>query len=128
MPKPKTPAPYEVGYGKPPKTTQFKPGVSGNPKGRPKKAPNLEELLEAEVAKVVTLTLDGAPTKLSQGQVVIKSLMRKAMGGDLQAARIVLMGWQALPKVAETATTVTQDELALLKELVSVEAAGDGGV
>jgi hypothetical protein len=29
---------YEVGYGKPPKKNQFKPGTSGNPKGRPKKS------------------------------------------------------------------------------------------
>ena len=27
---------YEVGYGKPPVNTQFKPGQSGNPKGRPR--------------------------------------------------------------------------------------------
>ena len=30
------PGSYEVGYGKPPKHTQFKKGQSGNPKGRPK--------------------------------------------------------------------------------------------
>ena len=28
---------YEVGYKKPPKSGQFQPGKSGNPKGRPKK-------------------------------------------------------------------------------------------
>lgn len=28
----------DVGYGKPPKRTRFKPGQSGNPKGRPKRA------------------------------------------------------------------------------------------
>jgi hypothetical protein len=27
---------YKVGYGKPPRATQFKRGRSGNPKGRPK--------------------------------------------------------------------------------------------
>ena len=27
---------YEVGYGKPPKHSRFKPGQSGNPKGRPR--------------------------------------------------------------------------------------------
>ena len=27
---------YEIGYGKPPKQTRFKPGQSGNPRGRPK--------------------------------------------------------------------------------------------
>ena len=26
---------YEVGYGKPPKNTRFKKGMSGNPGGRP---------------------------------------------------------------------------------------------
>lgn len=30
------PVSYTVGYGRPPKETQFVPGKSGNPKGRPK--------------------------------------------------------------------------------------------
>ena len=29
---------YEVGFGKPPKSKQFRKGKSGNPKGRPKGA------------------------------------------------------------------------------------------
>ena len=33
---------YEVGYRRPPKTTRFKPGQSGNPKGRPAKARNFK--------------------------------------------------------------------------------------
>jgi len=37
---------YEVGYGKPPKHGQFKPGQSGNPKGRPKGRKNFPVLLE----------------------------------------------------------------------------------
>lgn len=35
---------FSIGYKKPPKETQFKPGVSGNPKGRPKKVKQ-EELI-----------------------------------------------------------------------------------
>jgi len=27
---------YKIGYGKPPKSSQFKRGKSGNPKGRPR--------------------------------------------------------------------------------------------
>ena len=39
--KPRTPKPpkdelYEVGYGKPPVASQYKPGQCGNPGGRPK--------------------------------------------------------------------------------------------
>lgn len=32
-------ADYEVGFGKPPISRRFAPGVSGNLKGRPKKRP-----------------------------------------------------------------------------------------
>jgi hypothetical protein len=39
---------YQVGYGKPPKHTQFKPGKSGNPQGRPKGTKNLKTDLIAE--------------------------------------------------------------------------------
>ncbi len=35
---PKRPWDPEVGYGRPPKAAQFKPGQSGNPNGRPKGA------------------------------------------------------------------------------------------
>lgn len=34
-PQPEDPDEAYVGYGKPPKHTQFKKGKSGNPKGRP---------------------------------------------------------------------------------------------
>ena len=36
--QPETPPsdPYKVGYGKPPRHSQFKKGQSGNPQGRPK--------------------------------------------------------------------------------------------
>ena len=52
----KTPDDYEVGYGKPPKNTQFRKGVSGNPRGRPKKAPDFDHVLIREANSVMTVT------------------------------------------------------------------------
>ena len=38
---------YEVGYGKPPKDSQFKKGESGNKRGRPKGVKNLKTEVDA---------------------------------------------------------------------------------
>ncbi len=41
----------KIGYGRPPKAGQFKPGQSGNPQGRPKGSTNLATDLSAELAE-----------------------------------------------------------------------------
>ena len=50
---------YEVGYGKPPKSGQFKPGQSGNPKGRPKGAKNFKTELATVLANMIYRLLPG---------------------------------------------------------------------
>ena len=60
--------PYEVGYGKPPKKTQFKRGRSGNPNGRPRKKPDLYSELTKVLHENVTVTIDGESKRLTVQQ------------------------------------------------------------
>jgi hypothetical protein len=76
---------YDVGYGKPPKSGQFKKGKSGNSKGRPKGARGLKADLKAELSEVVTITENGKSRKFSKQQLVIKQLMNKALKSDIRA-------------------------------------------
>jgi hypothetical protein len=81
---------YKVGYGKPPKTTQFKKGKSGNPRGRPKGSLNLATDLTAELGEHITVREDGRPRKVSKQRALIKSLMAKALQGDVRAMTSLL--------------------------------------
>jgi hypothetical protein len=81
---------YKVGYGKPPKARQFKRGKSGNPKGRPKGSLNLATDLTAELGEHITVREDGRPRKVSKQRALIKSLMAKALQGDVRAMASLL--------------------------------------
>ena len=81
---------YKVGYSKPPKGTRFKKGKSGNPRGRPKGSLNLATDLTAELGEHITVREDGRPRKVSKQRALIKSLMAKALQGDVRATASLL--------------------------------------
>ena len=80
------PREYTVGYAKPPKSTRFKPGRSGNPKGRRKGEPSVFEQIRALFRQKLTVTEGGKRKRLSRQEVMFRSIGNKAVGGDLKAA------------------------------------------
>jgi hypothetical protein len=81
---------YKVGYAKPPKSRQFKRGKSGNPKGRPKGSLKLATDLAAELNEQITVREDGRARRVSKQRALIKSLMAKALQGDIRANAAIL--------------------------------------
>lgn len=82
-----TPKQYEVGYGKPPRSTQFKPGQSGNPKGRTKGSKNgIYTYIQRELNSSITLT-DGS--KITKEQGFARQLTNKALRGDIQSQKLL---------------------------------------
>lgn len=82
-----TPKQYEVGYGKPPKSTQFKPSQSGNPKGRTKGSKNgIYTYIQRELNSSITLT-DGS--KITKEQGFARQLTNKALRGDIQSQKLL---------------------------------------
>jgi hypothetical protein len=81
---------YTVGKNKPPRSSRFKKGKSGNSKGRPKGSRNFKTTLRAELAAPVTVREGDKVRKLSKGQVVIRRSVDDAMRGKDRAADRVL--------------------------------------
>jgi len=90
---------YEVGFGKPPKHTQFQPGQSGNPNGRPKRTKNAETLLDQILSKTIRITENGTPRTLTMAQAFIQSLVTDAVKGKADARRMVFAYMMAQKEV-----------------------------
>lgn len=86
---------YEVGYSKPPKETQFKPGTSGNPAGRPKGVKNLATDLVDELGEKVKVTEGSKQVTITKQRAMVKSLMAKALSGDVRAVETFIKLIQA---------------------------------
>ena len=76
---------YQVGFGKPPKHTQFPKGQSGNSKGRPKGARGFKTDLEDILSAKVKVTKDGRPARVSSQLAMLMRLREKALKGDPRA-------------------------------------------
>jgi len=100
---------YQVGYRKPPANTRFKKGQSGNPKGRPKGALNLDTVLARALREQVIVQEGGRRKKITKLEAAVKQLANKAASGDLAALRqMVMLLDSADQRSQETATPNTE--------------------
>jgi hypothetical protein len=81
---------YDVGYGRPPKHSQFQPGKSGNPKGRKRKPKSTQDQMRTILSKRITISEGGQSKRLTLQEVMLRSIANKAAKGDLRAANFVL--------------------------------------
>jgi hypothetical protein len=114
---------YEVGYGKPPKTSQFEKGVSGNPTDRPKRARDVESELLREANSPIIITENGKRIKMSKHRVIVKQLTINAMKSNPAALRMYFalypkalekddfLSAQQNAKASDKATDLTDEEL-----------------
>ena len=81
----KSEAGYEVGYGKPPKHTRFKPGQSGNPKGRPRGQRNLKTVVKEVLKEKITIREGERTRTVSRIDAIVRVTINNALKGDPKA-------------------------------------------
>ena len=96
---------YRVGNKKPPRHSQFKPGVSGNPKGRRKGSVNLRTRVQRGLRKTIVVSKNGRPTRMVVAEVISNRLLESSMKGDLRSIQYVAQSDEDVP-ATETASQV----------------------
>ena len=79
----------EVGYGKPPRSTQFAKGRSGNPKGRPRNK-HRQISYDVVLGQMVTIREDGRERRVTAAEAFVLQLTKRGLQGDSAAARASL--------------------------------------
>jgi len=85
---------YSIGYGKPPTQHRFKPGQSGNPRGRPKRAKSqhlvdtrrgmqpVDEYIRLETSRLLPIREGDKVIHLPAMQVMIRAMLASAIKGN----------------------------------------------
>jgi hypothetical protein len=83
------PGEYEVGYGRPPEHTRFRPGQSGNPRGRPKRAAPAAGDLAGTIIELlderIELMRGGQPVRMTARRAIAHQVVNRAVKGDSKA-------------------------------------------
>jgi hypothetical protein len=110
-----------IGYRRPPKATQFQPGKSGNPSGRPKNSKNLLAEIFDELSAVEHVREGGKEVKTTKARAIAKQLVRAAIDGDLRAAKIVMSFCVQNYDDNEPGDEPSAQELAVLNDYIDRE-------
>lgn len=81
---------YAVGYGRPPLSSRFKKGMSGNVRGRPKGQKNLKTLIKQAMTAQVSVREGSRSTKVSKLVAVVLRQLQTALKGDDRSAMAVI--------------------------------------
>jgi hypothetical protein len=88
-------ATYKTGYRRPPTEHQFKPGQSGNRKGRPKGSKNTATLLREILDRKIEVRSSSTVRKISVREAMLTRFTESALKGDTKSAAFLLQRYDA---------------------------------
>ena len=102
-------------FGQPPKSTRFKPGQSGNPKGRPKGVRNFETELHEALQATVEVRRAGGVRRITTQKALLQSLVEQALHGDPRHLISLILRYRESTGGAPR-TAMDSDDRAILDE------------
>lgn len=98
-----------VGYGRPPEETRFKPGASGNPRGRPRGTLSIATVLERTLRERVVIQENGRCKKVTKLEAAVAQLVNRAIAGEPRAVQLMTALLRSAEERAVETTAPTSD-------------------
>jgi hypothetical protein len=108
------PSDDDVGYGKPPRSHQFKPGRSGNPGGRPKGVKNEETILRELLHHKVALNERGKVRKIILLEAILRKVAEDCLRGNVKSVAFLLNRYYAASAGSNIDAAIGEDDKAVL--------------
>lgn len=110
---------YEVGYKRPPRKYQFKPGQSGNPKGRPKANRDFSLDITDELNEIISIKESGKVKKITKKRALAKRLVNDALSGKVASTKIITSILASIPiKQEDLDKELSVDDAQILKDYI----------
>lgn len=115
---------YKVGKGRPPLATRWRPGQSGNPKGRPRGAKNLATIFAEALSQKLEIQEKGKFRKISAREGIVLKVVNAALKGDLKAIAFVLAKEPAIaieqtPEVDISKPRTTEETMKVYQRMIA---------
>ena len=102
----------KVGYGRPPVHRQFKPGQSGNQKGRPKGRRNVKTIVSDVFRRKVTIRENGKVRRVTEFEAMYLASRAKALKADARSFSQVMSAITRFDVLDDDPTPTAADPIA----------------
>jgi hypothetical protein len=107
-----------TGYGQPPRQHQFKPGESGNPRGKPRGAKSESTILRSILNKKIDNRSGDRVRKISVLEGILLRIADDSLKGDIKSAAFLLNRFGALVSGELEKPSLSDDDREILKAYV----------
>ena len=105
----------DVGYGRPPRANQFKPGQSGNPKGRPKGAKSEASILYELLHRKIPIREGGRTRKITVLEAILLRFTEDSLKGNTKSAAFLLNRHGTLVSGEPQGSDISDDDQEILE-------------
>ena len=109
---------YAIGKGKPPLEYTWRPGQSGNSRGRPKGRKNEATIWKEILGRKITIPIGGKLTKVTILEAILYRIANDALTGNIKSAGFILNRSAITATGDDPVTDSSEDDRAVLEAFV----------